>query len=47
MFMVHLKQLKSAIVQIKHDEIKPKIILSDIGMITETDVTLQKLLMRY
>ena len=34
--------IKSAIVQIKHDEIKPKIILSDIGMITETDVTLAK-----
>ena len=28
--------------QIKHDEIEPKIILSDIGMITETDVTLAK-----
>ena len=27
---------------IKHDEIKPKIILSDIGMITETDVSLAK-----
>jgi len=34
--------IKSAIVQIKHDEIKPKIILSDIGMVTETDVTLAK-----
>ncbi len=34
--------IKSAIVQIKHDEIKPKIILSDIGMITETDVSLAK-----
>ncbi len=32
----------SAIMQITHDEIKPKIILSDIGMITETDVTLAK-----
>ena len=32
----------SAVMQIKHDEIKPKIILSDIGMITETDVTLAK-----
>ena len=32
----------SAIMQIKHDEIKPKIILSDIGMITETDVSLAK-----
>ena len=34
--------IKSAITQIKHDEVKPKIILSDIGMITETDVTLAK-----
>jgi len=34
--------IKSAVVQIKHDEIKPKIILSDIGMITETDVSLAK-----
>ena len=34
--------IKSAIIQIKHDEIKPKIILSDIGMITETDVSLAK-----
>ena len=34
--------IKNAIIQIKHDEIKPKIILSDIGMITETDVTLAK-----
>tara|TARA_B100001057_G_scaffold448225_1_gene488396 strand:- start:556 stop:2748 length:2193 start_codon:yes stop_codon:yes gene_type:complete len=34
--------IKSAIDQIKHDEIKPKIILSDIGMITETDVSLAK-----
>ena len=32
----------SAVMQIKHDEIKPKIILSDIGMITETDVSLAK-----
>ncbi len=32
----------SAVMQIKHDEINPKIILSDIGMITETDVTLAK-----
>ena len=28
--------------QIKHEEIKPKIILSDIGMVTETDVSLAK-----
>jgi translation initiation factor IF-2 len=34
--------IKNAINQIKHDEVKPKIILSDIGMITETDVTLAK-----
>ena len=34
--------IKNAISQIKHDEVKPKIILSDIGMITETDVTLAK-----
>ena len=34
--------IKNAISQIKHDEVKPKIILSDIGMVTETDVTLSK-----
>jgi len=34
--------IKNAISQIKHDEVKPKIILSDIGMITETDVNLAK-----
>ena len=34
--------IKNAINQIKHDEVKPKILLSDIGMITETDVTLAK-----
>ncbi len=34
--------IKSAITQIKHDEVKPKIILSDIGMVTETDVSLAK-----
>jgi translation initiation factor IF-2 len=28
--------------QIKHDEVKPRIILSDIGMVTETDITLAK-----
>ena len=32
----------NAISQIKHEEVKPKIILSDIGMITETDVSLAK-----
>ena len=34
--------IKNAINQIKHDEVKPKIILSDIGMVTETDITLAK-----
>ena len=34
--------IKNAISLIKHEEVKPKIILSDIGMITETDVTLAK-----
>ena len=34
--------IKNAISTIKHDEVKPKIILSDIGMITETDITLSK-----
>jgi translation initiation factor IF-2 len=34
--------IKNAISQIKHDEVKPKIILSDIGMVTETDVSLAK-----
>ena len=34
--------IKNAIIQIKHDEVKPKIILADIGMVTETDVTLAK-----
>ena len=34
--------IKNAISQIKHEEIKPKIILADIGMVTETDVTLAK-----
>ena len=34
--------IKNAISQIKHDEVKPKIILSDIGMITETDISLAK-----
>ena len=34
--------IKNAISQIKHDEVKPKIILSDIGMVTETDVSLTK-----
>ncbi len=34
--------IKNAISQISHDEVKPKIILADIGMVTETDVTLAK-----
>jgi len=34
--------LKIAIEKIKHEEVKPKIILSNIGVITETDVTLAK-----
>ena len=34
--------IKNAISQITHDEVKPKIILADIGMVTETDVTLAK-----
>ena len=34
--------IKSAINQITHDEVKPKIILSEIGMVTETDISLTK-----
>ena len=34
--------IKNAISQIKHDEVKPKIILSDIGMVTETDISLAR-----
>jgi len=34
--------IKNAINQIKHEEVKPNILLSDIGMITETDITLAK-----
>ena len=34
--------LKTAINKIKHDEVKANIILSDIGMINETDVSLAK-----
>ena len=34
--------IKNAISQIKHLEVKPKIILADIGMVTETDVSLAK-----
>jgi len=34
--------IKNAISQIKHEEVKPKILLSDIGMVTETDISLAK-----
>ncbi len=34
--------IKYAITNIIHDEVKPNIILSDIGLVTETDVTLAK-----
>ena len=34
--------LKNAITKIEHSEVMPKIILSDIGMINETDVSLAK-----
>ena len=34
--------IKFAISNIKHEEVKTKILLSDIGMITETDITLAK-----
>tara|TARA_B100000579_G_C22811306_1_gene845374 strand:- start:298 stop:1938 length:1641 start_codon:yes stop_codon:yes gene_type:complete len=34
--------IKNAVNQIKHEEVKPKIILSDIGMVTETDIALAK-----
>ena len=34
--------IKGAIAQITHEEVKPNIILSDIGMITESDVSLAK-----
>ena len=34
--------LKTAINKIKHEEVKAEIILSDIGMINETDVSLAK-----
>ena len=34
--------IKFAISKITHDEVKTKILLSDIGMITETDITLAK-----
>tara|TARA_B100000674_G_scaffold334617_1_gene279445 strand:+ start:511 stop:2727 length:2217 start_codon:yes stop_codon:yes gene_type:complete len=34
--------IKFALSNIKHDEVKAKILLSDIGMVTETDITLAK-----
>ena len=34
--------MRNAINKINHSEVKPKIILSDIGMINETDVSLAK-----
>ena len=34
--------IKNAISKFDHDEVKPKIILADIGMVTETDITLAK-----
>ena len=34
--------IKNAILNIKHNEVKPKILLSEIGMVTETDVSLAK-----
>ena len=34
--------LKNSINKIEHEEVKPNIILSDIGMINETDVSLAK-----
>ena len=34
--------LRNAINKITHSEVKPKIILSDIGMINETDISLAK-----
>jgi translation initiation factor IF-2 len=34
--------IKNAINLIKHDEVKPKIVLSDVGMVNETDVNLAK-----
>lgn len=34
--------LKNAIINFKHDEVKPTIILSEVGMINETDINLAK-----
>ena len=34
--------IKFAVSNIKHDEVKSKILLSDIGMVTESDITLAK-----
>ena len=38
--MVPVKHLKTQLKKIQHEEVSPKIILSNIGVITETDVTL-------
>jgi len=37
-----VEAIKFALSNIKHDEVKTKILLSDIGMVTETDVSLAK-----
>ena len=42
MFKVQAKHFKNAINKIKHEEVKANIVLSDIGMINETDVSLAK-----
>ena len=34
--------LSNAILKIQHDEVKPDIVLSSVGAITETDVSLAK-----
>ena len=39
--------IKNALINIKHEEVKPKIILSEVGMITETDVSLAKHQMQF
>ena len=42
-YVLHILCSKLIIsIEIKHDEVKPKIILSDVGMVTETDVNLAK-----
>ena len=42
MFKGSSEALRNAINKIKHAEVSPKIILSDIGMINETDISLAK-----